>query len=211
MAELTRDIMSIHDDGAGEGPSLAFPTMSSCSACICVLDDRLVGVHKTQGSDTIHLKLFAYAKQLIGTAKVHGLYVAGWNAGTDQHHDLNEIARGLGLAGARRAPIFCADYNNSSYTTPRGRKAMAFKPGTFNRKMTDLCTFAFRNGTGAPTVGVKRMTKVTVHDLDQYASQRKEDRVRLGMGVRESLMLSYPERINTPSSHLHGIAFQSFM
>ena len=43
-------MMTIHDDRAGEGLNLAFPNMSTCAAIICVLDDRLVGVHKTMGS-----------------------------------------------------------------------------------------------------------------------------------------------------------------
>ena len=203
--------MSIHDDCFGSGENLAFPTMSSCSACICVLDDRLVGVHKTQGwHQNTHDSLFKFARKSIGTAKVHGLYVAGWNAGSDQHHDLGTISQKFGLTGTRKAPIWVFDYKNASIKAPSGNKSDAFKPGVLNNKMSDLCTFAFRDGTQAPKVGVKRTTKVTVHQLDEFSSKRKDDRHRFGMTQRESFMLSYPENLETPSNHLHYVNFESF-
>lgn len=205
----TRRIMSIHDDGVGEGSELAFPTMSSCSACICVLDDRLVGVHKTQGWVPFHDKIFAHAKRLIGTSTVHGLYVAGWNAGGSQH-DLQKISTALGLTGTRRASIWYANFTNATEKRESGGVNDAYKPTPFGNKMTDLCTFAFRNGTKAPKVGVKRTSKVTVHAIDALAGQRAIDAHRLGMNDREKQMLSYEELIDTPSDHLHWLSFTSF-
>lgn len=210
MPKTSREIMSIHDDAAGQGAALAFPTMSSCSACICVLAGRMVGVHKTMGWENLHDKLFSYARSLIGTDRVYGLYVAGWNAGSDQHHDLRRIASRLGLTGMRQAPIRYFDYNNSTMRTRRGTREETYKPGTFNNKISDLCTFAFQQGTRAPNVGIKRTSKVDVHAIEKFSSKRSSDRRYLGFSVRESLMISYPERIETPSDHLHAVTFQSF-
>lgn len=204
----TRRIMSIHDDCAGDGVDLAFPTMSSCAACICVLDDRLVGVHKTQGWVPFHDKLFNYAKRLIGTAKVHGLYVAGWNADTTRH-DLSQIANALGLTGSRQVRMWSANYTNTTKAAPSGKLNDAHRPGPLKNKMTDLCTFAFMNGTQAPKVGIKRESKVTVHAIMARDAERKIDAQKLGMSDRESQMLSYEEMIDTPSSHLHFVTFQS--
>ena len=204
----TRNIMSIHDDGAGAGLDLAFPTMSSCAACICVLNDRLVGVHKTQGWVPNHDKLFAYAQRLIGTDRVHGLYIAGWNAG-DEQHEVRKISTALGLTGARRAPVWLANYSNTTTKAPSGNTVVAFRPGPFNNKMTDLCAFAYRNGTQAPSVGVKRTSKVTVHSIEGGYAQRKSDAQKLGMSERESSFLSYVEDIETPSEHLHMLTFVS--
>lgn len=162
----TKSMMVIHDDRAGEGGDLAFPNMSTCAAVICVLNDRLVGVHKTAGSISGRQKnLFDFAKEeLIKGAQVHKLVIAGWSAKTGQNssHSPTEIRNALGCQDAATYVFDYATTTLSGKNTHSGKKIKepAFKTHTMGSKMKDLCTFVTHSGTGFPIVTVKRTTKV---------------------------------------------------
>jgi len=156
-------LMTIHDDRTGQGENLAFPSMSSCAAVICVLNDRLVGVHKTQGAISgRQLRLFNYAKTLIGGEQVHKVVIAGWRAekGSTVGHAPNEIRKALDL------PDVATYYLNYATTTHGPKDDSAYKTGFFKTAMTDLCTFAHRNGTDFPMITVKRSSKVANSNID---------------------------------------------
>ncbi len=154
----TISLMTIHDDCAGEGANLAFPNMSSCAAIVCVLGDRLVGIHKTLGAITgKQLALFEYAKSLIDNDTVYKIVITGWKAGVGctVGHDAATVRNALGN------PNVATYFFNLATTTKGSRDSDAYKTGTSKSKMSDLCTFAARNGTDFPRITVKRTTKVT--------------------------------------------------
>src|SRR5262249_19522159 len=93
---VSRTYCAIHDDQYGVGTELAFPTMSSCAACVVVLDDRLVGIHKTQGWHRFSKRAFQLAAREIWGHRMHRLYIAGWNVGSPESHNIDEIRRALG-------------------------------------------------------------------------------------------------------------------
>ncbi len=144
----TRVVMSIHDDQTGEGPDLVFPTMSTCCACICVLANRLVGVHKTQGWRARLITLFRHAVGLINNAHMNGLYLVGWNVGNPTYHDVPQI----------RAALNCMAVPTSIYNLANATKAngaMAFEaPRSMGDQTSDVCTFAFGNAGHAPHIGI---------------------------------------------------------
>ena len=150
-ARATVSMVTVHDDRAGAGDRLAFPNMSSCAAVVCVLDGTLVGVHKTIGPIAAKQReLFDYARDdLISGARVHRIVIAGWGADRDSGvHPAVAIRNALGVPDA---PV-----SYYSFGDPTG----TYKTGSGKKKMTDLCTFAVRNGTGFPIITVKRTTKV---------------------------------------------------
>jgi hypothetical protein len=200
---VTRTVTSIHDDQMGSGTSLAFPTMSTCSASICVLADRLVGVHKTQGWSGIKTTLFEEAAALIGEGKVYELYIAGWNVASEEHHDINQIRNALGCA---KVPTYVFDYHNADVIVTnrhsgkmlnqqafQARKGRVFTPSP----TSDLCTFAFHTGKRNPIIGIKRSTKVAITASDNDAFKKNQ---KLG---RKGMMIALTEDIQTPSDHLH--------
>lgn len=197
----TISLMTIHDDRAGQGSNLAFPNMSSCAAIVCVLGNRLVGVHKTQGAITgKQLDLFAYAKTLINNETVHKIVVTGWNAGTGvgAKHDAAAIRNALGQ------PNVATYFYNLATSTQGAHDSDAFKTGIFKSKMSDLCTFAAQNGTNFPRISVKRTTKVTnanisMKTLLEAGHEMKSDAVRFG-SVAEDVT----------SSHDHAIGQNKF-
>lgn len=153
-AVQTISMMTIHDDCAGQGTSLAFPNMSSCAAIVCVLGNRMVGVHKTQGAiDGKKLALFAYARTLINNEIVHKIIITGWNAGVGGAAET--IRNTLGQ------PNVAIYFYNLATTTKGAYNSDAFRTGMLKGKMSDLCTFAVQNGTAFPHISVKRTTKVT--------------------------------------------------
>lgn len=197
-----RNIMSIHDDQFGEGNDLAFPTMSTCSAVICVLGNTLFGIHKTQGAP--RPGLFAYAQNALNGRQVHALYVAGWNAGRAAFHDITAIRNALGIGAP---PTYVYDYHNTWEFLPRrqwrGRRPrtqMAFSAGTFVKKTTDLCTFAtFTANNTAPEIGIKRSLKVHVQAVAGFFQGL------VPVHGANARYVAGPETITTPSDHLHRI------
>ncbi|MGF6856942.1 hypothetical protein [Paraburkholderia sp. CI3] len=201
---VTRTVMSIHDDQTGEGTALAFPTMSTCSAIICVLVDRLVGVHKTQGWRGSTNTLFARAVALIGGDRVYELYIAGWNVGSKEYHNISQIQNALGCADVA---TYVLDYHNADVIIKnkhsgdlvnqqafQARKGKVFTPSP----TSDLCTFAFHTGKRNPTIGIKRSSKVNITASDNDAV--RENLKREG---RDGMMIAVTEDIQTPSDHLH--------
>jgi len=202
---VTRTVTSIHDDQAGSGQSLAFPTMSTCSACICVLADRLVGAHKTQGWRETTNMLFKQAAAMIDGDRVYELYIAGWNVGNEECHNITQIRNALGCADV---PTYAYDYHNTEVTVRnthsgelvtqqafQARKGKVFTPSP----TSDLCTFAFHTGKRNPAIGIKRSSKVTVTAVDQKAVNANMKQGRKGM------MMAVTEDIETPSDHLHQL------
>jgi hypothetical protein len=204
---LTRNILAIHDDEYGEGTALAFPTMSSCAACVCVLDNTLVGVHKTQGTYGRHTRLFQLAVLAIGGRLVRRLYIAGWNVGVQNCHDVGQIQQDL---GCQNTPTYTFNFANAQKTHAQQNgdgleyvQHQAFKAGWFVSKAEDLCTFAFHDGTYTPRIGVKRTSKVAV-DI----SNRDADKAQLyNAHRRDSDYMAVNESITTPSNHLHWLTF----
>ena len=165
---LSRTLYAVHDNEFGVGAQLAFPTMSTCAACVVVLANRLVGVHKTSSWDLKHFRLFQLARAAIGTSPIARLYIAGWNVGDPACHDIGQIRTYL---QCQHVPTYVFDYHNSNWTiqTTDGGLEMvrspAFKPGLFVNRAIDLCTFAFHNNNGYEArIGVKRTSKATVND-----------------------------------------------
>lgn len=200
--KATVSMMTIHDDRAGEGLNLAFPNMSTCAAIICVLDDRLVGVHKTMGSISgKQLQLFDYAKTLIDGDTVHKVIIAGWNATTasDSKHPPVEIRNALGCPDAATYIFNYATTTLTSKNTHSGKKITqpAFKTHMTGSKMKDLCTFAARNGTDFPHISAKRTTKVgnAMDGKTLYADGMGSDLAKFG-SVAEDVTSSHDHLIN---------------
>lgn len=197
----TISLMTIHDDCAGQGTNLAFPNMSSCSAIVCVLGNRLVGVHKTKGAiDGKKLDLFAYAKTLINNEIVHKIVITGWKAGPGvaAWHDAAAIRNSLGQ------PNVATYFYNLATTTKGAYNSDAYKTGIFKDKMSDLCTFASQNGTNFPRISVKRTSKVTnaniaMKTLMDAGHRMGSDAIRFG-AVAEDVT----------SSHDHAIGQNQF-
>ena len=196
----TKTLMTIHDDRAGEGATFAFPTMSSCAAVICVMQDRLVGIHKTQGNITGKpAQLFNYARNtLIHGDQIRMIVIAGWNAttGNSSMHSPTDIRSAL---GAQNVPAYIFNYATTTKKT-NGFTAHAMKTGATHAKMTDLCTFVSRNGTGFPFISVKRSTKVTnvntvMSSLQKQGHQFGSDTFRFG-SVDEQVTSSHDHLIN---------------
>ena len=184
----TKNLMSIHDDRAGEGDALAFPTMSSCAAIICVLDDRLVGVHKVMGAINGHqTKLFDYARdQLIRGDAVHMIVISGWQVTADDttKHSPTAIRNAL---GCQDVATFIYSYGDATGT---------YKTGKTKRAMAGLCTLASHNGTGFPYVSVKRTAKVT-NTMDGAAIHNLGSAVEKNFGsVAEDVTTSHDHLIN---------------
>ena len=168
----TKTLMTIHDNRAGQGMDLSFPSMSTCAAIICVMEYRLVGLHKTLGPATDSGGLFKYAKTLIGEDKVHLIAIAGWVAKEEEGwlHNPRGIREQLDQVDT---PTYYYNYETGSYTTRNNNRRPLFKPNKYRRRMIDLCTFASHNGTDFPLVSFKRSTKVTVTPANansQYGS-----------------------------------------
>jgi hypothetical protein len=180
--------------------------MSTCAACICVLDNQLVGIHKTQGWPPSHGRLFQLAVAAIGAAVVRRPYIAGWNVGDPACHDVAQIRAALGCLGV---PTFTFNYANTIQTHLQwdgcGLQFIhdrVFKPAWYVSKAIDLCTFAFHDGTQVPAIGVKRTTKVAV---DNSARQAQRDLLISRHGVADALRMGVTETITTPSDHLHWL------
>lgn len=148
--------MSLHDDQVGQGDMLAFPTMSTCAAILCNLDDRLVGIHKTIGWVAQTDMLVRIALEMIDGDPVRGLYILGWDLDDTDRHDVARIRDALGCQGV---PTWT--YNYSNRTGEDGvRRFQA--PRSFGDIVVDLCTLArFRAGDD-PVISVKRTSKVFV-------------------------------------------------
>jgi hypothetical protein len=128
--------MSILDDQAGSGTDLAFPSMSSCAAIICVLPGGLVGIHKTQGDQPKHTRLYAHAQGLIAGAAISDLYIIAFLAG----HNVTTIKTAFGCAAA--------------WTYDLARKNVSTANG--------VCTFAGFQAGLDPLISYKRSTKVVL-------------------------------------------------
>jgi hypothetical protein len=182
---------TILDDQYGSGRQLAFPEMSTCVACICVLDQTMVAIHKTFGTDAHHDPLYADARALIGPSRVHGLYIAGWLSGPERH-DIGLIRAGL---GCNDVPTHTATFITTYRRTASGVMWHQFKGHIGSPVAQNVCAFAtFRGPHLAPRVGLKRTPKVQVGDAV------------LGLGGRRAAR----RRVTTPSTHRHAIRFRRF-
>src|SRR5262245_44330092 len=79
----------IHEDMvADDAEELVYPSVSSCVVVLCVLADKLTGVHFTVSSDPKNVKLF-FTKwaELNGDSEIESLYILGphimWSEGTN--------------------------------------------------------------------------------------------------------------------------------
>jgi hypothetical protein len=193
---MRADFVSIHDDMYGEGTQLAFPAMSTCSAIIAVLDDRLVGVHKTmdrapdggQRWTNTHAKILtAAAAKIRSGGGARELYIAGWRVqGTDGRHEVAPIRAALGCADV---PTYLYNYADSFKASRGGGETAYTHFGGRHKKANDVCTFAFHRGNEPPLIGIKRTTKVTIVTKNS------------GPYGGEALV----ETIETPSDHLHEL------
>ncbi len=197
---LTRQVCAIHDDQVGDGAELAFPTMSTCAACIAVrnyagIGYRLIGVHKTRGWTPKHDRLFQIARETMGWIPPSRVYILGWNVDhTDTSpnavHSVAKIRTALNGAGV---PTFAFDYVNA---TKGPNQALKIK-GT--GKMIDVCTFASVNPAGQVTIGIKRTPKVTV----TTAPGELQQRIRRYGNLQVAMLHAPTETITTPSTHMH--------
>ncbi len=190
------DFVSIHDDMYGEGTSLAFPSMSTCSAAIAVLSDRLVGVHKTMDLSaddprgrwtSTHKKILEGAAALIAAGGgARELYIAGWRVmSAGGRHEVAPIQAALGCSDV---PTYIYDYADSFKIGKSGNPtAYTHFGGGSHKKANDVCTFAFHRDHEPPRIGLKRTTKVTIV-TNNSGSQGGQALV---------------ETIETPSDHLH--------
>lgn len=194
---MRADFVSIHDDMYGEGTELAFPAMSTCSAIIAVLDDRLVGVHKTMDRDAAdplgrwtktHLKILDAASTLIKAGGgARELYVAGWRVlSAGGKHEVAPIRAALNCSDV---PTYLYDYMDSFKIGKSGAATAYTHFGGGHKKANDVCTFAYHRGKEPPRIGIKRTTKVTI--------------VVQNSGVQGGK--AQVETIETPSNHLHEL------
>ncbi len=196
-----RTMMSIHDDQTGEGTDLAFPTMSTCAAIICVLQNSLVGIHKTQGWRASTNTLFGHALGLINGQAVREIYIAGWNMHDPNAHDPQQIVAALNCANV---PHWVCNYTNTTVTvtgTTGKVTQSAFKAGSA-KKTSDLCTFVFHKGASDPQIGMKRTSKVLVTTASQPA---KNAHMAQHGGFGTARYFGMDEGITTPSGHLHPL------
>jgi hypothetical protein len=191
-------MMSIHDDQTGEGTDLAFPTMSTCAAIVCVLPNTLVGIHKTQGWRASTATLFGHALGLINGAAVREIYIAGWNMHDPNAHDPAQIIAALNCANV---PFFVCNYSNSTQTVGNVTQA-AYKAGKFVKKANDLCTFAFHKGNADPEFGMKRTPKVLI---TAASNQAYNNHLAQHGGYGTGRYFAMDEGIATPSGHLHPL------
>lgn len=152
---------------------------------------RLVGVHKTIGAIAgKQQQLFDYARDdLINGARVHRIVIAGWGVARDGGvHSAVAIRNALGVPNA---PVSFYSFGAATGT---------YETGLGKKKMSDLCTFASRNGTGFPLITVKRTTKVANQDLSmgtllQQGHDGRSPIVRFG-SVTEDVRSSHDHPIN---------------
>lgn len=190
----TRYMMSMHDDQAGEGVALAFPTVSTCAAVIAVLGDRLVGLHKTSGISRNYGKLMQRGLSLLGGCYVRALYMAGWNLDQPSKHDPRAIRQVLGCA---HVPIYISNLSSTRDSLERTHP--------FATAANDVCIFAYHQGSRAPRIGLKRSSKVTVKRSVGGTQQINQLAQQLGMGF--ALIYGVEEEITTTSDHLHELQF----
>jgi hypothetical protein len=194
---MRADFVSIHDDMYGEGTELAFPAMSTCSASIAVLGDRLVGVHKTMDNEAgdlrgrwtkTHLKILEAAALLIkdgGGARE--LYIAGWRVtAAGGRHEAAPIQAALSCSDV---PTYICKYADSFKIGKSGAATAYTHFGGGHKKANDVCTFAFHRHGGSPVIGIKRTNKVAIV-VQKLGKQGGEEQV---------------ETIETPSDHLHEL------
>lgn len=194
----TRYMMSMHDDQAGEGVALAFPTVSTCAAVIAVLGDRLVGLHKTSGISRNYGKLIQRGLSLLNFRYVRALYIAGWNLDQPSKHDPRAIRQALGCT---HAPIYISNLSSTRDSWER----TTYSPHPFATAANDVCIFAYHQGSRAPRIGLKRSSKVTVKRSVGGTQQINQLAQQLGMGF--ALIYGVEEEITTTSDHLHELQF----
>ena len=176
---FSRIATRILEQQAGAGTFLIFPGVSTCTACVCVLNDELVGVHATMrmstgtGNDAAPWEL---ARELIGEAAVNRLYIIGWDPRGSQ--SISAIREHLRCTSV---DTYVCDLNNAAHTNG----AMRFSPAAPNatlggvwryfapRHATDLAILAeFTDRTTMPTFSIKRQSKVTVTPLPGDRTRR---------------------------------------
>lgn len=153
MPKVTRGLVLIPENCVGAGTELGFPNMSTCTAVVCVLDDRLVGGHFTRDSvgDRAETQtLCGRIVNAVGGARVNRLVVVGWN----KNHNPTAIKNALGL-GASVNEAF--DVDGTSYGWGRLLDYAMF------------LYFRFVSAREAPVAWFKRDTKVSLEDdKDQW-------------------------------------------
>jgi len=182
--------MALHDDQAGVGDNLAFPTMSSCAAIVVRLANTLVGIHKTQTWHNNTAKLFQVANAMIGASAITDVYILAWNAGVAEAHDVTQIRQTL---NANAVPCYVFDYSNKA-------KDKFKAPHNWSSAMSDLCTFATFNAGARPTFAVKRTTKVV--------SERDEAAFKLHFKTTDARYKGFNETLDV--KNLNPISFSDF-
>lgn len=196
---VTKMMMTIHDDQTGEGTNLAFPTMTSCCACICRLDDRLVGVHKTQGWGPGRIALFDHARSLFRGDAVRELFFVSWSF-TAANHDVAQMRNALHCAAV---PTYTYELGNTTTTSGLGNLVPANRAPRSNTTVTDVCTLAALNDRGSVVIGLKQSAKVTVaadpNQLDYEFNLYNHGGFAVGQ------FFAVDEAVTTPSGHMHKI------
>jgi len=204
----------IGEEQAGEGTSLCFARMSTCVACICVLQNTLVGVHSVAYSSANMPAAFAAALALINGRAVNALYLVGWRLNDAQSgwHDVAGIRQSLGCGAV---PAYGMDLattqsstDDSSWYVPHAPDAAlgsAWRT-VAPKKITDLALFADWTGATTVSLGVKRSSKVTIGPADPVASNALVQNTT----ARTMRYYALPAPVSTPSVHLHPLTQSDF-
>jgi hypothetical protein len=152
--------MTLRDEQTGAGDSLAFPSMSTCSAIICRLDATLVGIHKPAGWFTNVDRLFQNAATIINGAAIRSLFILGWTLDDAAAHDVTLIRNTLGCQA-----VDTYTYNFSNAKAVNGAETFQ-APRSFGKIVADLCTLAEHQNNDDPLISVKRTSKVVVTPID---------------------------------------------
>lgn len=133
--------MIIREDQTGEGTSLTFPGISTCTAVVAALADTLVGSHFTIDQDGTAPQTTELLNRLVNAINgraVSWLLIVGFNG----NHNPAALKHGLGpaISDATR----CEAYDIARKDIP------------------DVALFFRHNGMERPNVEFKRSTKVTV-------------------------------------------------
>lgn len=202
------EMMCLREEGVGKGKKLVFPNMSSCAAFILVLDDDLIGIHKTTSTnnDLINFQVERATKSISNNQKEDlKLYVAGWGLNDPvKFHDVKAVAQCISEklnleAGA--LPIYVSDF------------------GKLGSKCKEWCLFA-EVKSGKVEVGVRPNDKVYCSSENQFANIRNDkeelDKLRETKNSRGEKIkfaaraLSYEEEISTTIETTEECNFQEF-
>jgi len=176
--ELTKDVTTValkesdttpmtvlFEECSGEGNELAFPSMSSCVAVICLLDGgSLVGIHKTTSQASTN-KYWEAAIAVINKRKILRIYVVGWitTETGETAHSPKEIVSFLmpdDNENEEKVQLFVSDYGEIKKVSEEKEKS-----AITNRKREEvgggtLCTFARLNADMSVSIGFRQNQKL---------------------------------------------------